>query len=394
MAEAFLVDGVRTPIGRFGGALSSVRADDMAAHVIKGLLARQELADFTKTDEVILGCTNQAGEDSRNVARMALLLAGLPVEVPGLTVNRLCASGLEAVAAAARRIKLGEADLVIAGGVESMSRAPLVMPKGTDPKASKAQVYDSTIGWRFINEKLDARYGTESMPETAENLAEDFAISREDQDAYAFRSQQRTEAARARGFFKGEILAIDGKEGLVSEDEHPRPSSTLEKLGTLDAPFRKNGTVTAGNASGINDGAAILLVASERAIIKYGLKVLARVSGSYAVGVEPRIMGIGPVPAIRGLLKRHKLSLEDVSHIEINEAFAVQVLACLRELGLSDDARNVNPHGGAIALGHPLGMSGARLALTAARSLNKGEKALVSMCVGVGQGQAMLLEKA
>lgn len=396
MAEAFLVDGIRTPIGRFGGALSSVRADDLAAKVIKGLLARQPSADFSKLDEVILGCTNQAGEDSRNVARMALLLAGLAVEVPGLTVNRLCASGLEAVAAAARRIKLGEADLVIAGGVESMSRAPLVMPKGTDPKASKAEVYDSTIGWRFINEKLDAQYGTESMPETAENLAEDFTISREDQDAYAFRSQQRTEAAKVRGFFKGEILAIETEDGLVSQDEHPRPASTLEKLGTLKTPFRKNGTVTAGNASGINDGAAALLIASEKAVKDYRLEPLARIVGSHSVGVEPRIMGIGPVPASQGLLERLSLKLAEMDHIEINEAFAVQVLACLRELGLSDDAENVNPNGGAIALGHPLGMSGARLALTSARALRqtRGKYALATMCVGVGQGQAMILERA
>ncbi|MEE8294073.1 MAG: 3-oxoadipyl-CoA thiolase [Sphingomonadales bacterium] len=395
MAEAFLVDGVRTPIGRFGGALASVRPDDMAAHVLKGLMARQPSVDFSKTGEVILGCTNQAGEDSRNVARMALLLAGLPVEIPGLTVNRLCASGLEAVAGAARRIKLGEADLVIAGGVESMSRAPLVMPKGTDPKASKAEVYDSTIGWRFINEKLDAQFGTESMPETAENLAEDFGISREDQDAYAFRSQQRTEAARARGFFKDEILGIEGKEGLVGADEHPRPSSTLEKLASLDAPFRENGTVTAGNASGINDGAAALLIASEKAVKEYDLKPLARIIGGHSVGVEPRIMGIGPVPATKALLERFSLSFPDLDHIEMNEAFAVQVLACLRELGLSDDAENVNPNGGAIALGHPLGMSGARLALTAVRALKDtcGKYALVTMCVGVGQGQAMIFER-
>lgn len=395
MAEAFLVDGIRTPIGRFGGALASVRPDDMAAHVIKGLMIRHSSTDFSKLDEVILGCTNQGGEDSRNVARMALLLAGLPVEVPGLTVNRLCASGMEAVAAAARRIKLGEADLVIAGGVESMSRAPLVMPKGTDPKASKAEIYDSTIGWRFINEKLDARYGTESMPETAENLAEDFGISREDQDAFAFRSQKRTEAAKVRGYFENEILAIEGKAGLVREDEHPRPTSTLEKLATLDAPFRKNGTVTAGNASGINDGAAALLIASEKAVKEYSLEPLARIVGSHSVGVEPRIMGIGPVPATNGLLQRLSLKLGDMDHIEINEAFAVQVLACLRELGLSDDAKNVNSNGGAIALGHPLGMSGARLALTSARALRetKGNYALATMCVGVGQGQAMILER-
>jgi len=395
VAEAFLVDGIRTPIGRFGGALASVRPDDMAAHVIRALMARHNKVDWSKTAEVILGCTNQAGEDSRNVARMALLLAGLPVSVPGVTVNRLCASGMEAVSDAARRIKLGEADIIIAGGVESMSRAPLVMPKGTDPKAPKAEIYNSTIGWRFINQEMHKLYGTESMPETAENLAKKFNISREDQDAYAYRSQMRTRAARERDFFKGEITPIETEAGVVLEDEHPRPTTTLEKLAALDAPFRKGGTVTAGNASGINDGAAALMIASDKAVNDYDLTPLARIIASVAVGVEPRIMGIGPVSATEKILAQTGLSLKVMDVIEINEAFAVQVLACLRELGIADDADHVNPNGGAIALGHPLGMSGARLALTAARELavREGKYALASMCVGVGQGQAMVLEK-
>ena len=395
MAEAFLIDGIRTPIGRFGGALLSIRPDDLAAHSIRGLMARHESVDWARTNEVILGCANQAGEDSRNIARMAVLLSGLAVSVPGVTVNRLCASGLEAVAEAARRIKLEEADLVIAGGVERMSRAPLVMPKGTDPKASKAEIYDSTIGWRFINQEMHRLFGTDSMPETAENLAEEFGISREDQDAYAHRSQMRTKAARKRGCFKDEIVPVKTEEGLVSEDEHPRPTTTLEKLAALDTPFRKGGVVTAGNASGINDGAAALLVGSEKAIRDYGLKPLARIIASEAIGVEPRIMGIGPVPATGKIMARTGLSLKDMDVIEINEAFAVQILACLRELGIKDDAGHVNPNGGAIALGHPLGMSGARLALTAARELNAidGKYALVTMCVGVGQGQAMVLER-
>jgi len=395
MAEAFLVDGIRTPIGRFGGALASVRPDDMAAHIIRTLMARHGRVDWSKTNEVILGCTNQAGEDSRNIARMALLLAGLPVSSPGVTVNRLCASGMEAVSDAARRIKLGEADLIIAGGVESMSRAPLVMPKGTDPEATKAEIYDSTIGWRFINREMHRLYGTESMPETAENLAEEFHINRADQDAYAWRSQMRTEAAKKKGFFKDEIIPVETEEGMFSSDEHPRPATTLVKLVALDTPFRKNGTVTAGNASGINDGAAALLIASEKALKEFNLKPLARIAASTAVGVEPRIMGIGPVPATGKILAQTKLSLKDMDVIELNEAFAVQVLACLRELGLADDAEHVNPNGGAIALGHPLGMSGARLTLTAARELSGkgGRYALVTMCVGVGQGQAMVLER-
>ncbi|TDI61731.1 MAG: 3-oxoadipyl-CoA thiolase [Alphaproteobacteria bacterium] len=395
MSEAFLIDGIRSPIGRFGGALASIRADDLAAHCLKGLMARHPKIDLAEVDEVILGCTNQAGEDSRNVARMALLLAGFPPSAPGVTINRLCASGLEAVAGAARRIKCGEADLVIAGGVENMSRAPLVMAKGTDPKADTAKIYDSTIGWRFINEKMHKLFGTDQMPETAENLAEEFKISREDQDAYAYRSQLRTAAAKESGFIGGEILPVETVNGPVVEDEHPRPGTTLEILAGLKTPFREGGTVTAGNASGINDGAAALLVASEKAVKKYELKPLARIIGSAAAGVEPRIMGIGPIPATTKLLKQTSLSLQDMDLIEINEAFAVQVLACLRQFGLPDDAGHVNPNGGAIALGHPLGMSGARLVLTASRELSarKGKYGLVTMCVGVGQGASLILER-
>jgi len=375
--------------------LASVRADDLAAHCLKGLMARHPKIDLAEVDEVILGCTNQAGEDSRNVARMALLLAGFPPSAPGVTINRLCASGLEAVADAARRIKCGEADLVIAGGVENMSRAPLVMAKGTDPKADTAKIYDSTIGWRFINEKMHKLFGTDQMPETAENLAEEFKISREDQDAYAYRSQLRTAAAKENGFIGGEILPVETDNGPVVEDEHPRPGTTLEILAGLKTPFREGGTVTAGNASGINDGAAALLVASEKAIKKYDLKPLVRFLGSAAAGVEPRVMGIGPIPATTKLLKQTSLSLQDMDLIEINEAFAVQVLACLRQFGLPDDAGHVNPNGGAIALGHPLGMSGARLVLTASRELSarKGKYGLVTMCVGVGQGASLILER-
>ncbi|MEE8258161.1 MAG: 3-oxoadipyl-CoA thiolase [Sphingomonadales bacterium] len=395
MNEAYLIDGIRSPIGRFSGALAAIRADDLAAHCLQGLMARHPKIDLADVDEVILGCTNQAGEDSRNVARMALLLAGFPASVPGVTVNRLCASGLEAVASAARRINCGEADLIIAGGVENMSRAPLVMPKGTDPKADTAEIYDSTIGWRFINEKMHKLYGTDQMPETAENLAEEFKISREDQDAFAYRSQMRTAAAKGSGFIEGEILPVETVNGPVVEDEHPRPETSLEVLAGLKTPFREGGTVTAGNASGINDGAAALLVASEKAVKKYDLKPLARILGSAAAGVEPRIMGIGPIPATNKLLKQTSLSLEGMDLIEINEAFAVQVLACLREFGLPDDAEHVNPNGGAIALGHPLGMSGARLVLTASRELSarKGKYGLVTMCVGVGQGASLILER-
>jgi len=395
LSEAFLIDGIRSPIGRFGGMLASIRADDLAAHCLRGLMARHPKIDLADVDEVILGCTNQAGEDSRNVARMALLLAGFPTSAPGVTINRLCASGLEAVADAARRIKCGEADLVIAGGVENMSRAPLVMAKGTDPKADTAKIYDSTIGWRFINEKMHKLFGTDQMPETAENLAEEFKISREDQDAYAYRSQLRTATAKENGFIEGEILPVETVNGPVVEDEHPRPGTSLEILAGLKTPFRKGGTVTAGNASGINDGAAALLVASEKAIKKYDLKPLARIIGSAAAGVEPRVMGIGPIPATNKLLKQTSLSLQDMDLIEINEAFAVQVLACLRQFGLPDNAGHVNPNGGAIALGHPLGMSGARLVLTASRELSarKGKYGLVTMCVGVGQGASLILER-
>jgi 3-oxo-5,6-didehydrosuberyl-CoA/3-oxoadipyl-CoA thiolase len=389
MNNAYVIDGLRTPIGRHQGKLAGVRPDDMAAHVIRELAKRLPSVDFSKTDEVILGCTNQAGEDSRNVARIALLLSGLPLEVPGLTVNRLCASGLEAVADAARRVKAGDADLVIAGGVESMSRAPIIVPKGEDPKAS--QGYDSTLGWRFINPEFQKLFGTDSMPETAENLAEERSISRKDQDAFAYRSQMRVKAASAAGFFKGEIVPTAG----LAEDEHPRPDTTPEVLAALKTPFRENGTVTAGNASGINDGAAALLVASDASAKANDLTPLARVVATAAVGVPPRIMGIGPVPTMKKILAKTGLKLAAMDVIEINEAFAAQVLACLRDLGVADDDPRVNPNGGAIALGHPLGMSGARLVLTAARELKrrKARYALVTMCVGVGQGAAMILER-
>ena len=394
MGEAYIIDGIRTPIGRHNGALASVRPDDMAAHVIRELVKRHPKVDFSKTDDVILGCTNQAGEDSRNVARIALLLSGLPLEVPGVTVNRLCASGLEAVADAARRVKAGDAGLTIAGGVESMSRAPIIVPKGEDAASTKG--FDSTLGWRFINPDFQRLYGTDSMPETAENLAAERNIDREDQDAFAYRSHMRVMAARAAGFFDGEIVPIPSAGKIVSADEHPRPDTTLEILATLKTPFREKGTVSAGNASGINDGASALLVVSSEFARANGLKPLARVVATAAAGVPPRIMGIGPVPAVKKILARTGLKLSAMDVIEINEAFAAQVLACLRELGVADDDPRVNPNGGAIALGHPLGMSGARLVLTAARELErrKGRHALVTMCVGVGQGAAMILERA
>lgn len=393
--DAFLIDGIRTPIGRLNGVLASLRPDDMAAFAIKALVSRHPGIDFSKTDDVILGCTNQAGEDSRNVARMAALLSGLPAEVPGVTVNRLCASGLEAVADAARKIRVGEASLVLAGGVESMTRAPLIIPKGKKQGAKGGEVYDSTIGWRFINPEMQKKYGTDSMPETAENLAKEMKISRADQDAYAYRSQMRVKAAREAGFFDREIIPTPAGGKVVSTDEHPRPDTTPKALAGLDAPFRKNGTVTAGNASGINDGAAALILASGQLAEQNNLKPLVRVVSAAAAGVEPRIMGIGPVPAIRKVLARTGLELADMDVIEINEAFAAQVLAVLRELGIEDDAGHVNPNGGAIALGHPLGMSGARLTLTAARELarRKGRYGLVTMCVGVGQGMAMVIER-
>jgi 3-oxoadipyl-CoA thiolase len=399
MAEAFLCDGVRTPIGRYGGALASVRADDLAAHPIRALTRRHPKLDWAAVDEVMLGCANQAGEDNRNVARMALLLAGLPASVPGSTVNRLCSSGLEAVAQGARAIRTGEAELVIAGGVESMSRAPFVMPKADQPFSRAAEVFDTTIGWRFVNPEMRARYGVDAMPETAETVAAEFQIARADQDAFALRSQARAAKAKAAGFFAEEIEPVEapGRKGAVRvlEDEHPRPDTTLEGLAKLPTPFRQGGTVTAGNASGVNDGAAALIIASEEAARRHGLAPRARILGAAAAGVEPRVMGIGPVPATRKLLARLGLSLDRFETIEINEAFAAQVLACLRQLGLPDDAAQVNPNGGAIALGHPLGMSGARLALTAMREMerSKGKYALCTLCVGVGQGLALALER-
>ncbi len=396
----FLVDGIRTPIGRYGGALAHVRPDDLAAHVIRELVARHPEVDWTQLDDVYFGCANQAGEDNRNVARMAVLLAGLPVAVPGSTINRLCGSGLDAIGTAARAIVAGDADLMIAGGVESMTRAPFVMGKATAPFSRTAKIEDTTIGWRFVNPLMAARYGTDSMPETAENVASEFAIARADQDAFAYRSQQRTAAAQAAGFFSGEIVPIDAPTGskgsqTVAVDEHPRPETTLEALAKLKGVVRPDGTVTAGNASGVNDGAVACLIASGRAVERYALQPLARIHAMATAGVPPRIMGIGPAPATQKLLERTGRRLGEIDVIELNEAFAAQALAVLRLLGLPDDADHVNPHGGAIALGHPLGASGARLALTAARALHRrdGRWAVATMCIGVGQGIAMLLEK-
>ncbi len=400
MAEAFICDAVRTPIGRFGGALARVRTDDLAALPLKTLLERNPGLDPAAVDDVILGCANQAGEDNRNVARMALLLAGLPPSVPGLTVNRLCASGLEAVGYAARGIRAGEMELAVAGGVESMTRAPFVMGKAEAPFQRSVEIYDTTIGWRFVNPAMEARYGTDSMPETAENLAEEFAIPREDQDAFAWRSQMRAKRAAEEGFFAEEIVPVviprrRGEPVEVTRDEHPRPDTTLGALAKLPTPFREPGTVTAGNASGVNDGAAALIVASEKAAARSGLRPRARILGLAAAGVPPRIMGIGPVPATRRLLERLGMAIGDFDAIEINEAFAVQVLACLRQLGLPDDAEQVNPNGGAIALGHPLGMSGARLVLTLVHQLERtgGRFGLATLCIGVGQGLALAVER-
>ncbi len=399
--EAYLCDGIRTPIGRYGGALAPVRADDLAAHPIRVLMERNADVDWEALDDVIYGCANQAGEDNRNVARMAALIAGLPTAVPGVTVNRLCGSSLEAVLLAARAIRLGEMDLVIAGGVESMSRAPFVMPKAETAFSRKAEIYDTTIGWRFVNPIIERQYGIDSMPETAENVAEEFQISRADQDAFALRSQQRAAAAMARGRLAQEIAPVTipqrkGEPVIVDRDEHPRPDTTLDKLAKLPTPFRANGTVTAGNASGVNDGAAALLVASEEAVKRYGLRPIARVVGGAVAGVEPRIMGIGPAPATKKLMARLGLAIGDFDIVELNEAFAAQSLAVLRMLGLPDDAEHVNPNGGAIALGHPLGMSGARLVLTAMRELEErkqARRALCTMCIGVGQGIAAVIEK-
>ena len=400
MTDAFICDAIRTPFGRYGGALASVRTDDLAAIPIRALMTRNPAIEWKAVDDVIYGCANQAGEDNRNIARMAALLAGLPVDVPGVTLNRLCGSGLDAVASAARMIRTGEAELVIAGGVESMSRAPYVMSKSDSAFSRDVQMFDTTIGWRFVNALMKKQYGIDSMPETGENVAEQFRVSRADQDAFALRSQQRALRAQASGLLGEEItpVSIPSKKGdptVVNRDEHPRETS-LEALAKLGTPFRNGGTVTAGNASGVNDGACALLLASEKTVARYQLKPLARVVGTAVAGVEPRIMGIGPAPASRKLLERLKLDVGALNVIELNEAFASQALAVLRELGIADDAAQVNPNGGAIALGHPLGASGARLATTATYQLQrtKGRYALCTMCIGVGQGIAMVLERA
>jgi len=400
MEEAFICDGIRTPIGRYGGALAGVRTDDLAAIPIKTLMKRNSGVDWKTVNDVILGCANQAGEDNRNVARMAALLSGLPQTVPGATVNRLCGSGLDSVGIAARAIKSGEQNLVIAGGVESMSRAPFVMGKATSAFSRNAETFDTTIGWRFVNKLMLEQYGTDSMPETAENLAAEFNISREDQDAFAWRSQQKAGQAMKSGRLREEIVPVSipqrkGEPLIVDQDEHPRPETKLEKLGTLTTPFHENGCITAGNASGVNDGAAALIIASETMATKQKLSPVARVVGMATVGVEPRIMGYGPVPATQKLLELTGVSLDKIGIIELNEAFAVQALAVTRALDLADDDQRVNPNGGAIALGHPLGMSGARLALTAVKELQlRGERyALCTMCIGVGQGIAMLIER-
>ena len=399
MLDAFICDATRTPIGRYGGGLATMRPDDLAALVIRTLMQRDPLLDPNSIDEVVFGCANQAGEDNRNVARMALLLAGLPVEVPANTINRLCASGMDAVASAARGIISGDFQLAIAGGVESMSRAPFVMPKAETAFARSNQIFDTTIGWRFINPAMQAMYGVDSMPETADNVAEDYAISRQDQDAFALRSQQRWAMAHRAGVFADEItpVAVPKRRGepvIFDTDEHPRPQTTIEQLKNLDGVNGVGSTVTAGNASGVNDGAAALLLASEQGIKTHGLTPLACIVASATAGVPPRIMGIGPVPASQKALKKAGLAIDDMDVIEINEAFAAQDLACLRELGIADDASHVNPNGGAIALGHPLGMSGARLVLTAAYELKRrgGRYALCTMCIGVGQGMAMIIE--
>jgi acetyl-CoA acyltransferase len=398
--EAYVCDGVRTPIGRYGGALAPVRTDDLAALPLAVLLARHPAVDWAALDDVILGCVNQAGEDNRNVARMALLLAGLPETVSGATVNRLCGSGMEAVGGAARAIKAGDADLLLAGGVESMSRAPFVMPKAEAAFSRAAKIEDTTIGWRFVNVLMKERYGVDSMPETAENVAEEFQISRADQDAYACRSQSRAAAARAAGVFDSEItpVSIPRRKGdpiVVEADEHPRPDTTLEALAKLPTPFRPGGSITAGNASGVNDGACALIVASEAAARAQGLSPRARVVAMASAGIAPRIMGMGPAPATRKVLAKSGLTLGQMDVIELNEAFASQALGVLRDLGLPDDAPQVNANGGAIALGHPLGMSGARLVLTAVNQLHRGggRYALCTMCIGVGQGIALVLER-
>jgi acetyl-CoA acyltransferase len=399
MKDAFIVDAIRTPVGRYGGALSGVRTDDLAAIPIRELVRRNPGVDFATVDDVVFGCANQAGEDNRNVARMALLLAGLPVGVSGTTINRLCGSGLDALAMAARAIRTGEADLMLAGGVESMSRAPFVMGKAETAFSRDAAIYDTTIGWRFVNALMKQMHGIDSMPETAENVAADYKVSREDQDAFAVRSQAKASAAQGNGRLAMEIVAVETRKGketvIVDKDEHPRATS-IEALAKLKAPFRAGGTVTAGNASGVNDGAAALLLASEDAIKRFNLTPRARVVGAATAGVPPRIMGMGPAPATKKLLAKLGWKVADLDVIELNEAFAAQALPVLRELGLADDAPHVNPNGGAIALGHPLGMSGARMALSAMIELEqkKKKRALATMCIGVGQGIALALERA
>lgn len=400
MRNAYLCDAVRTPIGRFAGALSAVRTDDLAAVPIRALLERNDGLVASEIDDVILGCANQAGEDNRNVARMASLLAGLPIDTAGVTINRLCGSGMDAVLMASRSIRCGDAELIIAGGVESMSRSPFVMPKAEAAFSRKAQIFDTTMGWRFVNPVLKAQYGIDSMPETGENVAEEFGVSRADQDAFALRSQQRAAAAQANGFFAREIVPVTvpqrKSEALVfAADEHPRGNTTLQKLSTLPTPFRENGTITAGNASGINDGAAAMIVASADAVRHHGLKPRARVVAGAVAGVEPRIMGIGPAAATEKLLQRLGMSVTDMDTIELNEAFASQGIATLRKLGIADDSDTVNPNGGAIALGHPLGMSGTRLLLTALNQLvvSGTQFALCTMCIGVGQGISSVIER-
>ncbi len=398
--DAFICDAVRTPIGRYGGVLAQVRTDDLGAVPIRALMARNAGVDWSALDDVYYGCANQAGEDNRNVARMSALLAGLPVDVTGVTMNRLCGSGLDAVGTAARAIRAGEAGLLIAGGVESMSRAPFVMPKADSAFSRDAQIFDTTIGWRFVNRLMKQQYGVDSMPETGENVAAEFGISREDQDLFAWRSQQRAGAAMASGRFATEIVPVSIERRkqaplLIDTDEHPRPDTTLEALAKLGTPFREGGTITAGNASGVNDGACALLLASRETAGKYGLHPRARVVGMAVAGVAPRIMGIGPAPAARKLLERTGLSIGQMDVIELNEAFAAQGIAVMRQLGLPDDAEHVNPNGGAIALGHPLGMSGARLVTTALCELERraGRYALCTMCIGVGQGIALIIER-
>jgi acetyl-CoA acyltransferase len=400
MPTAYICQGVRTPIGRYGGALATVRADDLAAHPLVTLKRRFANSDWESIDEVYYGCVNQAGEDNRNIARMALLLADLPMSVPGVTVNRLCASSMEAVAEAARGIGMGEMSLAIAGGVESMSRSPWVMPKPSAAFSRDPEIFDTTLGWRFVNPLIEQKYGTISMAETAENVAEKYNVDRASQDRFALASQQKAAKAKAAGVFAEEIepVCIPGKKGsvtMVAEDEHPRADTTLEALAKLPTPFRKGGTVTAGNASGINDGAVAMFVATEQAAAKFGLTPIARFVGAAAAGVDPNYMGIGPIPAVQKLLARLNLKMDDVDFLELNEAFAAQALACTRAFGLPDDTEKVNPNGGAIALGHPLGMSGARLVLTSAMHLKRtgARRAIAAMCVGVGQGMAVLLER-